>query len=157
MTTTKQSVSVAIRWLVRHDYDDVLDIEDSSEFGWTLDVLHHHQCQRNVVGMVAEHGEKVVGFFVYALYRDRFALLNFAVHPYYRRLGVGRQMIAKLVGKLSGDRRNRIVANIHESNLPMQLFLRANGFKAERVDGEFYRFVRRLTESARRVAELMGD
>ena len=46
--------------------------------------------------MVAEQGEKVVGFMIYELHKNKLHILNFAVHPSCRRLGVGAQMTAKL-------------------------------------------------------------
>jgi len=57
--------------------------------------------------MVAEHDEKVVGFMIYELHKTRLHILNFAVAPQYRRLGIGRQMVTKLIGKLSSHRRTR--------------------------------------------------
>src|SRR5262249_23713338 len=58
---------------------------------------------------------------------------NFAVHPSYRRHGVGAQMVAKLISKLSSHRRTRITLEVRETNLSAQLFFRAQGFKAVRV------------------------
>ena len=42
-------------------------------------------------------------------------------------------MTAKLVSKLSSHRRTRITLEVRETNLPAQLFFRAQGFKAMRV------------------------
>ena len=83
--------------------------------------------------MVAEQGEKVVGFMIYELHKSKLHILNFAVSPMFRRLGVGGQMIAKLVSKLSSHRRTKITLEVRETNLPAQLFFRAQGFKAMRV------------------------
>ena len=56
--------------------------------------------------------------------------LNFAVHEDFRRRGVGGQMIGKLIGKLSHQRRSRIMLEVRETNLPAQLFFRTLGFRA---------------------------
>ena len=88
--------------------------------------------------MVAEQGEKVVGFMIYELHKIKLHILNFAVHPAYRRLGIGSQMVAKLIGKLSSHRRTRITLEVRETNLPAQLFFRAQGFRAVRVLRGFY-------------------
>jgi len=76
-------------------------------------------------------------------------VLNFAVATDYRRRGVGTQMMAKLIGKLSAQRYTRIILGVHETNLPAQLFLRDNGFHAvavqedeESMDGDTYEFER---------------
>ena len=55
--------------------------------------------QRNCIGMVAEHDDRVVGFMIYELNKTRIQVLNFAVAEKYRRHGVGAQMMAKLVGQ----------------------------------------------------------
>ena len=88
--------------------------------------------------MVAEMDDQVVGFMIYELHKNRLA------HPQFRRgrslspLGIGTQMVAKLVGKLSDQRRNRILLEIRETNLPAQLFFRQSGFRAVSVLHEFY-------------------
>jgi ribosomal-protein-alanine N-acetyltransferase len=94
--------------------------------------------QRNCIGMVAEHGERVVGFMIYELHKTRLHVLNFAVHPEFRRQGIGHQMVGKLVGKLSNHRRTRIVLHVRESALAAQLFYRVQGFRATEVVREFF-------------------
>jgi ribosomal-protein-alanine N-acetyltransferase len=53
-------------------------------------------------------------------------------------MGVGAQMVAKLISKLSSHRRTRITLEVRETNLPAQLFFRAQGFKAVRVLRAYY-------------------
>jgi ribosomal-protein-alanine N-acetyltransferase len=65
-------------------------------------------------------------------------LLNFAVANSARRQGVGSQMMAKLVAKLSSQRRTRILLEVRETNLPAQLFFRQLGFRAVSVLRDFY-------------------
>ena len=88
--------------------------------------------------MVAEHGERVVGFMIYELHKTRLHILNFAVASDVRRRGVGQQMIDKLIGKLSSQRRTRITLEVRETNLAAQVFFRSSGFKATSVLHEFY-------------------
>lgn len=147
MTTKKQTALIYLRWMIVSDCEEVLAIESfNGDFQWNEEILKHHLRQPNVIGMVAEHGEKVVGFMVYALEKSSLTFLNFGVHPQWRRLGVGRQMIEKLVVKLSSHRRTKIVLNAHEANLTLQVFLRATGFRSEGICGEFYVMVRRFAE-----------
>jgi ribosomal-protein-alanine N-acetyltransferase len=88
--------------------------------------------------MVAESGDSVVAFMIYELHRSRLHVLNFAVARSHRRLGIGTRMMEKLVGKLSPERRNRIVLEVRETNLPAQLFFRSLGFRAISVLKDFY-------------------
>ena len=88
--------------------------------------------------MVAEHAEKVVGFMIYELHKAKLHILNFAVAPEFRRQGVGRQMMVKLVGKLSSHRRTRIVLHVRETALSAQMFYKVQGFRATEILREQY-------------------
>jgi ribosomal-protein-alanine N-acetyltransferase len=130
---------VHIRWMIRRDMPCVLGIEAASfEFPWTEDEFLRCLRQRDCIGMVAEQAEQVVGFMIYELHRTRIHVLSFAVHPDFRRQSVGRTMMEKLVAKLAYQRRNRIVLEVRETNLPAQLFFRSLGFKATGVLRNFY-------------------
>src|SRR5262245_34555210 len=137
--TPKAQVRVHIRWMIRRDMPEVLAIEHaSSDFPWCEEEFLRVLRQRNCIGMVAEHGERVVGFMIYELHKSKLQVLNFAVAPDFRRQGVGQQMVAKLVGKLSSHRRTRIVLQVRETNLPAQLFYKVLGFRAVEVLRESY-------------------
>jgi [ribosomal protein S18]-alanine N-acetyltransferase len=124
-------VRTHIRWMIRRDMASVLEIENESfEFPWSEEEFIRCLRQRNCIGMVAESGEEVIGYMIYELDKNKIHLLNFAVHPRYRRTGTGRAMIQKLIGKLTNQRRNRISLEVRETNLPAQLFFRELGFRA---------------------------
>lgn len=135
----KQEVRVHIRWMIRRDMPEVLEVESQSfEFPWLEEDFIRCLRQRNCIGMVAEHDDRVVGFMIYELHKTRIHVLNFAVAGDYHRRGVGSQMIAKLIAKLSTQRRNRIVLEVRETNLAAQLFFRENGFRAISVLRSYY-------------------
>jgi ribosomal-protein-alanine N-acetyltransferase len=137
--TEKEQVRVHIRWMIRRDMPEVLQTEQESfEYSWTEEDFLRCLRQRNCIGMVAEQGERVVGFMIYELHKAKLHILNFAVHPQFRRVGVGGQMVAKLISKLSSHRRTRITLEVRETNLPAQLFFRQQGFRALRVLRAFY-------------------
>lgn len=137
---TKQApVNVHIRWMIRRDMPAVLGIEACCfEFAWTEEDFIRCLRQRNCIGMVAEADGDVVGFMIYELHKTRLHILNFAVDPDYRRRGVGRSMLEKLLGKLSHERRNRIMLEVRETNLDAQLFFKNLGFRAISVLRDFY-------------------
>jgi ribosomal-protein-alanine N-acetyltransferase len=116
----------------------LLTEQQSFEFAWTEEDFLRCLRQRNCIGMVAEQGEKVVGFMIYELHKAKLHILNFAVHPACRRSGVGSQMVAKLISKLSSHRRTRITLEVRESNLGAQLFFSRQGFRATRVLRGYY-------------------
>jgi ribosomal-protein-alanine N-acetyltransferase len=137
--TSPAQTRVHIRWMIRRDMPEVLAIEHASfEYPWCEEEFLRVLRQRNCIGMVAEQGEKVVGFMIYELHKAKLHILNFAVHPSWRRSGVGSQMVAKLISKLSSHRRTRITLEVRETNLPAQLFYQKQGFRAVRVLRSYY-------------------
>jgi ribosomal-protein-alanine N-acetyltransferase len=137
--TLQSRIRVHIRWMIRRDMPEVLAIEHSShEYPWCEEEFLRVLRQRNCIGMVAEHGERVVGFMIYELHKSKLHVLDFAVAPDCRRMGVGHQMVAKLVGKLSNHRRTRIVLAVRESSLHAQLFFKVEGFRATEVLKEHF-------------------
>ena len=139
---TREQVRAHARWLIRRDLEECLAIEDEFfPLGWGEEEFRSNLRQRDVIAMVAEvnpHTGEVGGYMVYRLDKERLYLLNMAVRKDLRRQGVGESMVRKLAGKLSSDRRTAITADVRESNVPAQLFLRSMGFRSKRVVRGFY-------------------
>lgn len=136
---TTVPLRTVIRWMIRRDIPQVLKAEQECySNGWTEDDFLRCLRQCNCIGMVSAVGDEVAGYMLYELDRSEIRLLNLAVVPAFRRQGVGRQMVAKLVAKLSGNQRTRLTLDVRESNLDAQFFFRALGFKAVRVVRGFY-------------------
>ena len=123
-----QTTGIHIRWMIRRDMTDVLEIENASfEFPWNEDDFVAAYVSEHI-GMVVEQDDEIVGFMIYELYKTRLHILNFAVHQNQRRSGIGTVMVEKLKSKLSHQRRNRIVLEVRETNLEAQLFLNNRTF-----------------------------
>jgi [ribosomal protein S18]-alanine N-acetyltransferase len=129
----KHITDVQIRWLIKRDMPEVLEIENRSfsepcpekEF---LRLLR----QASVIGVVAEPKTfgAIYGFMIYELHKQKLNLLNFAVAPEVRGTGVGRAMVERLIDKLSQQRRRWITLEAYEENLTAQKFFSSCGFKA---------------------------
>lgn len=130
---------IHIRWMIHRDRPAVLDIENRCfEFPWCHDDLVACLRNRNCIGMAAEMDGRIVGFWVHELHKNRFHILNFAVHPDFRRMGIGTKMAQHLRVKLSYEHRNRILLEVRETNVEAQLFFKSQGFKAISVLKDFY-------------------
>lgn len=130
---------VHTRWMIRRDMEEVLAIEEGSfTTPWAEEDFLRCLRQRMVVGMVAELGEKVVGFMLFELLKTKLIVLNLAVHPSYRRQRIGFQLIKKLDAKLSSHRRQSFEFEVRETNLPAQLFFKACGLRCNRIVREFF-------------------
>lgn len=133
-SSSKPRSDVQIRWMIRRDMSEVIDIERACfEFAWSEEDFLCCLRQRNCIGMVAERQERIVGFMIYELLKSQLHVLNFAVAPWCRRQGVGSQMVEKLVNKLSQQRRQEICLEVRETNLAAQLFFRNQGLQANGV------------------------
>jgi ribosomal-protein-alanine N-acetyltransferase len=128
-----------IRWMIRRDMNEILEIEKRSfPNPWTDEEFIRCLRQRNCIGKTADLDDKVVGFLIYELHKDRLHLLNFAVAPTHRRQGIGKRMVGKLTGILTPHRRNRILLETRETNLASQLFFRSHGFEAVSILRDYY-------------------
>ena len=122
---------VHCRWAIRRDLPEILAIDSASDPApWTEEDFRSHLARRDHIGMVAERGERVVGLMVYRLGRREIEVVRFAVAPDMRRRGVGRQMAARLAGKLSHQRRTALTWPVRESQLAGHLFLHSIGLTA---------------------------
>jgi ribosomal-protein-alanine N-acetyltransferase len=130
-----------VRWMIARDLAEVLGIElRAFQFPWSEDEFVRCLRQRNCIGMIAEErpSECVAGYVIYELHKDRLHVLNVAVAESQRRLGVGRALLERLIGKLTPNRYSRIVLEVRETNLAGQLFFKKLGFRAVSVKKGFY-------------------
>jgi [ribosomal protein S18]-alanine N-acetyltransferase len=136
-----ETPKLSIRWLIRRDMDEVLSIENRCfQFPWTEEEFLITLRKRNCIGVVAEDQEdRVLGFMLYELYKDKLRILNFAVDPDNWRTGIGRQLCERLIDKLSQQRRKRISVEVRESNTKSHLFFQSMRFKAINVWRNHYR------------------
>ncbi len=134
---------VHIREMIRRDMPEVLSIESRAfDFPWREEEFIRSLRQRNRIGMVAESNQRIVGFMVYELHKNRLHILNLAVDYDFRKMSVGRQMIDKLKRKLSFvsfDRRARIMLELRETNVDGCMFVKSQGFRAVRIMRDFYK------------------
>jgi len=132
-------VDVHIRWMIRRDMPEVLEIENVCfNIPWGEENFLAVLRERNCIGMVAELDDRIMGFYIYKLHKTKMHILNFAVLPSCHRHKIGTQLIDKLISKLSANNRTKIYLETRESNLPAQLFFKSKGFKAIKVINNYY-------------------
>jgi ribosomal-protein-alanine N-acetyltransferase len=133
------SNALHVRWMIRNDMAAVLEIEQLCfEFPWTEEWFINCLRQRNCIGSVAVDGERIVGYMIYELHKNRFHMLNFAVLPSMQRKGIGTAMHRKVAGKLTAERRSRILCEVRETNLDALMFFKAMGYRAVSVLRDYY-------------------
>lgn len=125
-------------WLYRKDVDEVFEIEKMIfENPWDISKLITYACKTRYVGSVSKHKEKVIGFMFHEIQKNKLDIIRFAVHPDFRHMGIGTQIVKYLV-KLSKNKR-QITIKVPEKNLGAQLFFKKQGFRAIKVLHNFYK------------------
>jgi ribosomal protein S18 acetylase RimI-like enzyme len=141
ITPEPAKLPVQVRWMIRRDMKQVVDIESQvfGAYAWSESQFIDSLRQRNVIGLVAEpkhprcESESIAGFVVYELHRRSLVIQSLAVDPSCQRHWVATELIGKLIGKLSPQRRSIIRVKVRESNLAALKFFAACGFEAVKV------------------------
>jgi ribosomal-protein-alanine N-acetyltransferase len=144
MTRTRKSTKKAqweIRWIIGKDMPEVVTIEQISfpDNPWTEDAFRKFLRRKNAIGLCCEMHGYVIGYCCYSLHKRRIEIENFAVHPEFRRFGVGKSMVDRLFDKLSiGGRRQALTTMVRETNTAAHLFLNGCGFTCRSVERNPY-------------------
>lgn len=127
-----------LRWMIRRDKPEVMQIENSTVNPWTEDEMTNYLRQRNCIGKVCEMNHRVAGFMVYELHKDKLCLKRLAVRDDVRWIGIGTLLLQSIVDKLSIQRRNEAFFVVGESNYPMQCLGRKCGFICTDILRDFH-------------------
>ncbi len=144
--------SYHVRWMVSRDVEAVAHIDAANDDGWVPDDILNTLRVRNVIGMVVEPRDRILGFMVYELFRDRIDLLRIAVDREYRGCDVGTALLDKLKYKVESHGRERLTLTAPEAASGFHLFLRANGFRATACAPGGYVFEWRVPGATPRVS-----
>ena len=144
---------VDLRIMVRADLPQVLDI-DAASFDNAWDKADYERIlgRLGTLAYVAELQGEIVGVMVFERQKKFFYIGNLAVRPDMRRRKIGWQLVRSLIPRLKPEDRNRLVAEVPETNLIAQIFFRDVGFVCVRTLPHFfedtgedgYRFVYRF-------------
>jgi ribosomal-protein-alanine N-acetyltransferase len=131
-----------IRWMIRRDLNEVVEIEKSSfKFPWGIENFTSQLKKRNIIGMVSTDAQtdEILGYMVYGLYSDHLHLISFAVKEKYRRLRIGTEMIEKLIRKLNPKRRTSIRSHVRVDNFEALKFCREAGFRITSYEESYFK------------------
>lgn len=127
-----------VRYLIRKDMDQAVQIERLcfGQHAWTADDFFDALRNRRVIGhaaTIAGQTGHVVGYAIKLQQPKRIELLNIAVHPEWQRSGVGTLLLHHVARAIGQHGRNELVAQVRDSNLPGQLFMKHNGLVCESI------------------------
>lgn len=111
------------------DIENVIAIERASfQFPWStrffLDELQV-DCARSIL---AEVEGRIVGYVLFWFLTEEVDIHNIAVHPDFRRQGIGRLLLEQVVDAARRQERVRVTLDVRFSNAPAQNLYRSFGF-----------------------------
>jgi ribosomal-protein-alanine N-acetyltransferase len=111
------------------DIENVIAIERASfQFPWStrffLDELQV-DCARSIL---AEVEGRIVGYVLFWFLPEEVDIHNIAVHPDFRRQGIGRLLLEQAVDAARRQERLRVTLDVRFSNAPAQNLYRSFGF-----------------------------
>jgi len=127
----------SVRRITLEDLGACADIDSHShpKTAWTVQDFCNFLGWECNGGHVAVREGRIVGFLLYQGDRARrcLHLVRLAVLPVWRRRQIGSQLVQYIRERLQTFPDVKLWALVHERQLPVQCFLRANGFRAIRV------------------------
>ena len=145
-------MAIHIRDAANGDLPHILEIERLAfPAPWTLASFERELAlpfSRIMVALPAaghEHGRdnenddpKIIGFLCRWLIADECHILNIAVHPDSRRLGIGGVLLAQAITEARSVRAGVVTLEVRRSNLPARQLYRKFEFKERRLRWDYY-------------------
>ena len=97
-------------------------------------------CAHNFAGKLTRNGceDVLVGYICGWLFRDEAHILNIAVHPEYRRLGLGTSLLRFFCDFCRGHEVKTLTLDVRKSNCPAIAMYRKIGFRKVGLRPRYY-------------------
>ena len=111
------------------DLDEVMAIERASFlYPWSSRFFLQElqvQCARSIL---AEHDGRIVGYILFWLLPGAIDIHNVAVHAGFRRQGIARLLLARVISEARERCLDRVTLEVRRSNIPAQRLYESLGF-----------------------------
>ena len=130
---------VHFRQINPSDLEEIVTIERASfSYPWSARFFLQElkvPCARS---LLAVREGKAVGYVIYWLLPSEVDIHNLAVHPTYRRQGVGRSLLQAVIDKARLHRSSRVTLEVRKSNEGAQRLYQSLGFVAQSIRKGYY-------------------
>ena len=130
---------VQFRPMTTDDLDEVMVIERISfRFPWSAGFFRQElqvACARSIL---AEASGKIIGYVLFWVLPGAIDIHNIAVHVDYRRQGLARVLLRKVVDEARRQSIVRVLLEVRKSNLPAQKLYEAMGFSTTGIRKGYY-------------------
>ena len=121
------------------DMDELMVIERTSyRFPWSMGFFLQElqvACARSIL---AEADGRIIGYVLYWLLPGVIDIHNIAVHVDFRRRGVGRVLLKKVLAEARRQSTARVTLEVRKSNLPAQKLYESIGFRSTAIRKGYY-------------------
>ncbi|MDZ5253116.1 ribosomal protein S18-alanine N-acetyltransferase [Clostridium sp. LIBA-8841] len=105
---------------------------------WNIESIENELSNKLAKYLVALDENKVIGFLGMWVVFGEGDITNIAVHPEYRKQGIGNLLMDNLITLCKENNINSLTLEVRESNLPAQNLYKKHGFKEEGIRKNFY-------------------
>ncbi|MBN1823102.1 MAG: ribosomal protein S18-alanine N-acetyltransferase [Endomicrobiales bacterium] len=124
--------------------DQIMDIERVSfPVPWTRGMFERELALAISRFFAVMSGDRVIGYAGYWQIEDEAHLVNLAVHPDFRKQGVGKRTLEFIMEESRKAGLSKILLEVRESNLPARKMYGSLGFKNSGTRPDYY-----ITEDA---------
>lgn len=135
-------MKIHYRKIKEKDIDEIFEISSLSfKNPWSYESIKseiNNPLAKYIVALDLDNNEKVVGFigtWVIALEAD---IVNIAVHPDYRKFGIGSKLLSSFIEFARNEDWYKITLEVRESNLPAQNLYKNHNFSIDGIRKEYY-------------------
>lgn len=139
----------------RMSYEDIQQVHEIERLSftapWSIDSFIYELNNRMTILLVAEFNGQIIGYICLRTIIDVTEILNIAVHPKFRRRGVGAGLLKRALDELMSEHQDSktVRLEVRESNTPAIALYKRFGFEVIGRRRDYY-------HSPREDAILMG-
>ncbi len=131
--------SVYFREIQSTDMNEIMTIERASFTSpWSARFFLEEIRVSYAKSVLAEVERRTVGYIIYWQLPKEVDIHNLAVHPAYRRQGIGRSLLSSAIDSAKGQGSNRVTLEVRKSNQAAQQLYHSLGFVERGVRKRYY-------------------
>jgi ribosomal-protein-alanine N-acetyltransferase len=132
--------TIKIRAMRKEDIPEVSEIENLSfPSPWSSNIFCSELEKESFAFYhVLEYRDRLVGYGGYWRIKNEAHLVTFAIHPSFRRMGLGTKLLEYLLKNAQDQSLNTITLEVRDSNLVAQRFYERFGFEKIAIRSHYY-------------------
>ena len=134
-------MAIHIRDAIERDLPRIIEIERLAfPAPWTLASFQRELTLpfSRIMLALPVPGDQIAGFLCRWLIADECHILNIAVHPDSRRLGLGTVLMSEAISEAKSSGANMVTLEVRRSNLPARQLYRKFQFEERRLRRHYY-------------------